>query len=195
MLLAGQPLFHQGDPAAHLYSLTDGVIKLSTVFADGRRQVVAFHFPGEFISIDGSGRYHCTAEAVTRATLCRFAVNRFDIFAHVNPLLAKSRNRQAARDLAAAQTRMAILGQATAREKLAHFICDVHDRTRNIGLVQAHQVYLPMPRPDVADYLGLAKETVSREVTALKSMRIIASLSRTLLAILDLDRLRQLDPV
>lgn len=191
LLRAGQPLFHQGDPASQLFSLTAGVVKLYTVLADGRRQVVAFHFPGEFIAFNAAERYHCTAEAVTTALLCRFHADRFEPFAMANPGLARSRQQRVTHELAATQTRTAILGQTAARERLAHFLCDVHRRTRSDDAARAAVVHLPMLRSDIADYLGLAKETVSRELTALREAGIIRSLSRAFLEILDFERLRQ----
>ena len=174
-----------------MFSLTAGVMKLYTVLADGRRQVVAFHFPGELIAFDADEPYHCTAEAVTAATLCRFHADRFVPFANDNPVLAQARQQRTTRDLAAAQTRLAVLGQTTARERLAHFLCDVYRRTA-MGEARPGLVHLPMLRSDVADYLGLANETISRELTALRAAGVIRSISRTQLEIPDFDRLRRL---
>ena len=191
-LAAGQPLFHQGDRADCTFSLTSGVVKLYAVLPDGRRQVVAFHFPGEFIGFCESMDYHCTAEAVCAATLCRFETGRFEHFARIRSELARSRHERVAHDLVRAQTRAMVLGQAAASERLAHFLCDVHRRSQ-VGSEEASgHVRLPMSRSDIADYLGLAKETVSRELSALRATGVIRSISRSLLEIRDMDRLRRL---
>ena len=191
-LAAGQPLFHQGDPADRTFSLTSGVVKLYSVLPDGRRQVIAFHFPGEFIGFSPSEDYHCTAEAVSAATLCRFETGRFEQFARSSDELARSRHERVARDLVAAQTRAMVLGQAAARELLAHFLCDVHRRSQARPAGASGIVPLPMSRSDIAEYLGLAKETVSRELSALRATGIVRTISRNLLEIRDMERLRRL---
>lgn len=191
-LAAGQPLFHQGDRADCIFSLTSGVVKLYAVLPDGRRQVVAFHFPGEFIGFCEAMDYHCTAEAVCAATLCRFEAGRFEQFARISAELARSRHERVAHDLVRAQTRVVVLGQAAARERLAYFLCDVHSRSLVSSDETSGFVRLPMSRGDIADCLGLARETISREFSALCATGVIRSISRNLLEIRDMDRLRRL---
>lgn len=175
-----------------MFSLTSGVVKLYAVLADGRRQIVAFHFPGEFIGFRASGTYHCTAEAVCPATLCQFDANRFRQFEQASPDLGRSRQERVTDDLVAMQERIVLLGRATARERLASFLYDVFRRGQRHSEPPTSVVSLPMDRDDIADYLGLAKETVSRELSALRRAGVIRRRSRRLFEIADLDRIARL---
>lgn len=191
-LAAGEPLFHQGDLADCVFSLTSGVIKLNSVLPDGRRQVIAFLFPGDFVGLEAGERHDFSAEAVSDAMLCRFLRGRFERFASHYPALADARYRRAACELAMAHQRIVMLGRKTAAERLASFLSDIHRRT---GMNEADGVILvplPMSRMDIADYLGLTKETVSREFTRLRTSRIIRPRSLTLLEILDSQRMHDL---
>lgn len=191
-LSPGEALFHQGDRADCVFSLTSGIIQLYALLPDGRRQVIAFHFPGEFIDLCGWGDHHCTAEAVSRATLCRFDAARFEQFARRKAELAQSSQHRLTGDLIAAQTRAVLLGRATARERLACFLHDVHQRSQAEAGAPSNVIHLPMSRIDIADYLGLTKETVSREFTALRQARTIRSRPGRQLEILDMAWIRSL---
>ena len=103
-LSQGEALFHQGDRADCVFSLTSGIIQLYALLPDGRRQVIAFHFPGEFIGLCGWGDHHCTAEAVSRATLCRFDAARFEQFARRKAELAQSSQHRLTGDLIAVRS-------------------------------------------------------------------------------------------
>jgi len=187
-----QTLFHQGDRADCVYSLTSGVVKLYADLPDGRRQVVAFHFPGEFIGFCAMPEYHCSAEAVSNATLCRFRTDRFEQFAHEHPALASSRQRRLSNDLVSAQKRAVLLGRATALERLACFLVDVRHRSQPGSAHAPSTIQLPMRRADIADYLGVTKETVSRELTALRRAGIIRTRPGRQLEILDDARFNRL---
>lgn len=191
-MVAGQSLFHQGDRADWVFSLTSGIVKLYADLSDGRRQIVAFHFPGEFIGFSHSGYYHCTAEAVTAAKLCKFEAARFKQFEQSRPELGRSRQDRVTGDLVATQHRIVLLGRATARERLASFLYDVFQRGQGSGDASANLVYLPMARGDIADYLGLAKETVSRELSTLRRCGVILRRSRSVFEILDVGRMARL---
>lgn len=191
-LSPGQALFHQGDRADCVFSLTSGIIQLYALLPDGRRQVVAFHFPSEFIGLSGCGGHHCTAEAVSMATLCRFDAARFEQFAGRKTELARSHQRRLTSELIAAQTRTVLLGRATARERLACFLHDVHLRSQAVAGAPRNVIHLPMSRIDIADYLGLTKETVSREFTALRKTQTIRSRPGGQLEILNMAWIRSL---
>jgi CRP/FNR family transcriptional regulator len=130
-----------------------------------------------------------SAEAIGEASLCRTLTRRFEWFADHHPALADARYRRAAAELAVAQEKMVMLGRKTAAERMAGFLSDIQRRAGFRGRDGARLVPLPMSRGDIADYLGLTKETVSRELTNLRKARIIRPLSRTLLEILDTRRL------
>ncbi|APW73779.1 MULTISPECIES: cyclic nucleotide-binding domain-containing protein [Sphingopyxis] len=184
-LTAGQTLFHQGDPADCVFSLTSGVVKLYAILSDGRRQIVAFLFPGDFVGFETQQSHGFAAEAIGDTTLCRVLKRRFEWFVDHYPALAEARYRRAAAELAIAQERMVTLGRQTAAERLAGFLSDIQRRAGFRGRDGANLVPLPMSRGDIADYLGLTKETVSRELTNLRKARVIRSHSLTLIEILD----------
>ncbi len=171
-LVAGQPLFHEGDPAGEVYNVTQGTLKLYKLLADGRRQVIGFIFPGDFLGISVEDDHACTAEALEDVQLCRFPRRRFDAFVDGSLAMERELYRLAAHELAAARAQMVLLGRKTAAERLASFFLSLAAR-RTGGTGGARMVDLPMCRTDIADYLGLTKETVSRVLAHLKSQRLI----------------------
>lgn len=192
-LAAGQSLFHQGDPADCVFSLTSGVLKLYAILPDGRRQIVDFLFPGDFLGLDARQNHGFSAEAVSDAILCRFSRGRFERFVDHHPELANARYRRAADELAFAQEKMVMLVRKTATERVASFLHELHQRAAGQGDAGSTTlVPLAMSRSDIADYLGLTKETVSREFTRLRSMEVIRQHSLALIEILDLRQMRAL---
>lgn len=173
MLGAGQPLFHEGDRATQVFNVTRGAMKLYKLLPDGRRQIMGFMFPGDFLGITLGEEHAFTAEALGPAQLCRFTRARFDEFTEEHPELEREMYRLAAHELAAAQAQMLLLGRKTAAERLASFFLMLADRAERVGGRAVTVVDLPMSRSDIADYLGLTKETVSRVLALLKRQRLI----------------------
>ena len=172
-LAPGQPLFHEGDAATRVFTLTRGYLKLYTLLPDGRRQVTGFMSPGDFLGITIDDEYAFTAEALTDAKLCWFPRNRFDEFVERNQAMERELYRVAAHELAAAQQQMVLLGRKTAPERLASFFVSLAERDERAGGREARIVRLPMSRSDIADFLGLTKETVSRVLALFKRQRLI----------------------
>lgn len=188
---AGRTLFHEGDRADNVFTLTTGLLRLSKLLADGRRQITGFVFPGDFLGITMEDEHAFTAEAIAPAELCRFPRSRFDGFIEGHPHMERRLYALAAHELAAARQQLVLLGRKTAAEKLASFILMLADRSGEEG-VPAHPgdtVALPMSRNDIADYLGLRIETVSRELTALKTARLIQLTGTHTLRLLDREQL------
>jgi CRP/FNR family transcriptional regulator, anaerobic regulatory protein len=172
-LRPGQPLFHEGDEATRVFTITKGVVKLYKLLGDGRRQVTGFMFPGEFLGITVDNEYAFTAEALGSAQLCWFPRARFDAFVEEQPEMERELYRLAAHELAAAQQQMVLLGRKTAAERVSTLFMNLLDRAEKASGEPARMVDLPMSRIDIADYLGLTKETVSRVLGLLKSKRLI----------------------
>jgi CRP/FNR family transcriptional regulator len=164
-------LFHEGDPATRVFTLTRGTLKLYKLLADGRRHVTGFMYPGDFLGISVDDEHAFTAEALEETKLCWFPRNRFDDFVEEHPSMERELYRTAAHELAAAQRQMLLLGRKTATERLATFILSLADRLERGS--RAKTVRLPMSRSDIADYLGLTKETVSRVLSAMKRDRLV----------------------
>lgn len=186
---AGETVVFEADVAASVYSLTRGLLRLSKLLPDGRRQIAGFLFPGDFLGITMEEEHAFTAEAVAPSTLCRFPRARFDEFVAAHPSLESRLYAVAAHELAAARQQLVLLGRKTATERVASFLLMLAGRC---GRQQPEDMLLPMSRADIADYLGLRIETVSRELTGLKTSRIIRLTGRQSLQIVDRDRLQEL---
>jgi CRP/FNR family transcriptional regulator len=175
-LAPGQTLIHEGDPAKHVFIVQSGALKIFKLLHDGRRQVVAFLFPGDFLGIVDRPSYAYGAEAIGHVHICRFSRSEFD------DLLARFRGLQkrlfavARHELNAAQDQMVLLGRKTAREKVVSFLITFSNYAAKSGRPD-NLITIPVARQDIGDYLGLTMETVSRTFTALKRERLITSLS------------------
>jgi CRP/FNR family nitrogen fixation transcriptional regulator len=173
-------IYAQGDQAGPLYIVEFGVVRICRVTADGRRQISAFHFPGEVFGFDAAGEHQFSAESVNGAGVrtLRASTNN-DVTRNILALALSS--------LVRAQQHQLVLGRHSAAEKVAGFIVDMIERTDADDVIG-----LPMQRNDVADYLGLTFETVSRALRALKDDGIIQVPSTSQIAILDRPALEEM---
>lgn len=188
---AKQPLFHEGDPADVVLNLISGSAKVYKLLPDGRRQVTGFLFPGDFLGFEEGDEHGFTAETLERSEMCRFPRWRFEAFIDARPSMKRELYRVAMHELAEAQRQIVLLGRKTAPERLASFLLSLDERIGDHGGVPG-QIALPMNRLDIADYLGLTKETVSRTFTAFKTTGVIRLLSDDLVLILDRNRLESI---
>lgn len=169
----GQTLFHEGDPATRVFTVTRGTLKLYKLLPDGRRQVTGFMHPGDFLGMSIDDEHAFSAEALEDAQLCWFPRNRFDDFVEKHGSMERELYLMAAHELAAAQQQMVLLGRKTAKERLASFLLLLGERSTPVPGRPAHIIRLPMSRSDIADYLGLTKETVSRVFSIFRRERVI----------------------
>lgn len=189
-LAAGQPLFHEGAPASRVFTLTTGMLKLYKLLPDGRRQVTGFMHPGDLLGVSVDGEHAFTAEALGPAELCGFVHTRFDEFVEDHKVMERELYRVAVHELAAAHQQMVLLGRKTAVERLASFFVSLADRAETREGAEPRFIELPMSRTDIADYLGLTKETVSRVLALLKRDRVIRLQTLNRIEILDRDALK-----
>ena len=115
-------LFEEGDPADDVFTITAGMIKLYKLMSDGRRQIVGFLVPGDFLGLAFGRTYVYSAEAVVATTTCRFRPQQFLALLDACPTLEKEILTRTATELAAAQEQMLLLGRKTARERVASFV-------------------------------------------------------------------------
>ena len=162
-----EALFFEGDPAECYFKVVKGAVRSCKLLADGRRHIGDFFLPGDFIALDAGETYPFAAEAVTDATLVRYARRKVDALAAQEPRIAKSLVDIMRDGLSAARERMALLGHMTARERIATFLLTLADRADNT------RIDLPMTRTDIGDYLGLTMETVSRTFSQFKNEGVI----------------------
>jgi CRP/FNR family transcriptional regulator len=167
-----EPVFTQQEIATSCYNLLEGVMRLYKLLPDGRRQIVGFALPGDFVGISLNGRHGVSADAVGPVLVCRFIAKSFSRFVKDKPNLLRRIHEFATRELSGAQEQMVLLGRRSAEEKVAAFLVRWRDRLAQIGPLGAITP-LPMSRLDIADYLGLTIETVSRTFTKLERDGVI----------------------
>ena len=165
-------LFDQGALASNVFNVTDGVVRLYKSLPDGRRQIMGFALPGDFLGLALMDRYGVTAEAITPVRVCRFGRPAFLSYVDDKPHLLRRLHEFAGHELSLAQDQMLLLGRKTAEEKVAAFLINMQSRYSKIGPTSV-TVPLPMSRQDIADYLGLTIETVSRTLTKLAREKTI----------------------
>ncbi|MCK0195314.1 helix-turn-helix domain-containing protein [Ancylobacter sp. 6x-1] len=168
---AGAAVFWEGDTAAHVFEVVDGVLRVFRMMNDGRRVITGFLYPGDLVGVSLERHYLYTAEAVTPVKLRRFARNRFQSEIHSSPELRPQLFAQLCDEMAAAQDQMVLLARKTAEERVASFLLVSARRLKSVA--GAPLVEIPMTRLDMADYLGLTIETVSRTMTRLTQRGVI----------------------
>ena len=172
----GETLFAQEEITTSFYNLLDGVMRLYKLLPDGRRQIIGFALPGDFLGLAVSARHNYSADAIGPVVLCQFSKVAFARFSEEKPDLLRRINELAVRELAQAQDHMVLLGRRSAEEKVATFLIGWRDRLTQVA-GPSQTVSLPMSRQDIADYLGLTIETVSRTFTRFDREGVIAVVS------------------
>ena len=184
-------IFYEGDPADYLYNVTRGAIRLHKLLPDGRRQITDFLFPGDFVGLAVNDVYAYTAETVDTVHLCRFPSSRLQALIEESPRFERRLLGMASNELVEAQDQMLLLGRKTAQEKVASFLLMMSKRAAKRGR-PSNLIELPMGRADVADFLGLSTETVSRTFTQLKTSGVIQLLDNTHVRLKDRGALKHL---
>lgn len=188
-LRAGEHAYYEGDPDSHVYRIASGIVRLYRLLSDGRRQIISFHFAGDMIGFDTGEERSCSAEAVTAVTLkclpMQIANQRLREDADFGCELVE----MLAAELANARNQLALLNRRSAMEKLSAFILDLLSREQPRD---GASLDLRISRADIADFLGLTIETVSRSLTKLRRQKVIAMPEIHRLVILDMARLERL---
>ena len=187
----GQTAINEGDEAADVFNVVAGTIKLYKLLPDGRRQITGFMFAGDFLGIALNETYAYSAEAVDKVQLCRFPRRRLESLLEEFPKLEHRLLGEAANELVVAQDQMLLLGRKTARERVSSFLFGLAERASRRGRHEQNRD-VPMSRSDIADFLGLTTETVSRTITQLKESGVIAVPSRGQIQIRQSERLHDL---
>lgn len=161
-----QQLFAQDEDAHSVFNITSGSVRLYRLLPDGRRQVVGFAIPGDFLGLSLAARTVYGAEALTSVTACRFDRQAFSAFVDEHPQLLRRLYDLANHELSLAQEQMVLIGRRTAEERVICFLVGLRRRWSHINN-NSVTVPLPMTRQDIADFLGLTIETVSRAISKL----------------------------
>lgn len=184
---AGTAVCVTGDPAESVYKVSSGVLRMVSMTPDGRRQVLRFLLAGDYFGFSDKDDYSATVEAVSGATLIRYSRQSFRSFVESSGTGARLFYTLACGEFARAQERMDMLARKSAVERLAIFLLRLSESaTCRNGVPEVH---LPMNRTDVADYLGLTIETVSRCFTLLKAQKVIRLAGAAVVQVVDPDAL------
>lgn len=183
---AGQPILWRGDELVFVASVVQGVAALSKTLEDGRTQMVGLLLPSDFIGRPGRERIDFDVTATTDVTLCCFERKQFEKLVNDTPHVAHRLMELALDELDAARDWMLLLGRKTAREKIATFLQMFVRRTQlSADADTPIQIDMPMTRDQIANYLGLTLETVSRQFSRLKKESIVSFSDRKTITVLD----------
>jgi len=168
----GHSLFCEGDDADFVYKIIEGVVRTSKVLMDGRRQVMAFGYPGDIVGLSHDGLYHSDCDAIDEVKVRIYRKNTFNMSFDEEPDFCGQMLRHAATEMNDMQEHFMMLGRKNALERVASFLVVLLDR---VG--EKHDCTtcfdIPMSRSDIADFLGLTIETISRSLTKLRKDGVI----------------------
>jgi len=183
----GEALFWEGDKAGPIFEILEGVVRVYRILPDGRRAILGFVYPGDVLGVSIQDRYLLTAEAVNKIKVRRFARERFFASIHDSPSLQPQLFAMLCDEMSSAQDQMLLLGRQTAEERVVCFLLAVQRKS-----ARGAEIELPMSRQDMADYLGLTMETVSRMMTSLARRGLVAPGSRHTVTLRKLAALKEI---
>lgn len=188
----GQQLFASGARFQSLFVVRSGSFKTTLESTTGETQVLGFHLPGEIIGFDALSDdiHRCNAEALERASVCEVPYAQLDEFASQVPGLRRQLMRIASREVVKDHEHLMMMGRKQAQERLAIFLRSLSERYRNLHRAP-ELLELPMSRHELANYLGLVVETVSRLFTRFEELGVL-EVNRKQIRIVDFAKLDEL---
>ncbi|MFS8036192.1 helix-turn-helix domain-containing protein [Xanthobacter sp. AM11] len=186
-------IFGEDQLAEHIYIVLSGAVRICKLLGDGRRQIETFCLAGDVFGWETAPRHRFSAEAVSECKVIR--IKRSILFARATDDAELSHALWAltVAELSRAQSHLLVLGRKTAQERVATFLLDMAQRSGNCQGANGVEVTLPMSRQDIADFLGLTIETVSRTLTHLEETAAIALPSSRRVVLRDGSALRRLN--
>jgi CRP/FNR family nitrogen fixation transcriptional regulator len=164
-----EEIFGEGEEAEYIYRVVSGAVRTMRFTADGRRQILGFHLPGDIFGLEMGGQHTLSAEAVANSDVVMVRRSCLDKAAAENPSATRALLTLTSEQLSDARAHALVLGRKGAGERVAAFLIDLAER-----FVSKQELDLPMSRADIADYLGLTIETVSRAFSEFERERAIA---------------------
>jgi CRP/FNR family transcriptional regulator len=178
-----QPIFFQGDPVKSYFNVRSGNVKIYRLLDDGRMHIMGFLYPGDFMGLSSDqDTYLNSAEAIGNAEICSFAISEFDELNKNSPEITKELLKRNFQEIEFMQKQSIIIGKLHAKDRLMEFFKNISAQRKKIGLPD-NPISLPMNRQDIADYLALTIETVSRGITELKNDQKIKMIDKNKLYI------------
>lgn len=170
--VACETVFYEQQISTSSFVVLDGVMRLYRLLPNGRRQIVSFALSGDLLGMNASDRHEFSADAIGGVTVCQMSNAAFRRLIDDNPRFLRRISELAVRELHQLRNHMVLLGRRSAEGKVATFLLDWRDRFTQPNET-SEMVPLPMSRLDIADYLGLTVETVSRTFTKLERDGVI----------------------
>jgi CRP/FNR family nitrogen fixation transcriptional regulator len=179
----GTEVFGENEPAEYVYQVKTGAIRSYKLLSDGRRQIAAFHLVGDIFGLENGAVHRFTAEAIVDTTVRLIKRHSLDKLADSDTVVMRNLLGMTSSNLEHAENHMLLLGRKTAPEKVAAFLVEMDKRLSDAGVIA-----LPMTRLDIADYLGITLETVSRALSELRKAGVLDFLGVTQREIVIRDR-------
>ncbi len=164
----GTEIYGEKEPANYVYQVKAGAVRSYKLLSDGRRQIGAFHLAGDLFGLENASEHRFTAEAIVSTTVRLIKRRSLEIVAEGDAMVSRNLLSITTDNLQHAENHMLLLGRKTSLERVAAFLIEMDRRLTATGVMP-----LPMPRRDIADYLGLTLETVSRALSRLHELGII----------------------
>ena len=179
----GAEIFGEAEPAEYVYQVVEGAVRSYKLLSDGRRQIGAFHLVGDIFGLENGLAHRFTAEAIVDTTVRLARRVSLEHVAEEDATVARDLLDMTTNNLQHAENHMLLLGRKTSLERVAAFLLEMDTRLNAAGVMA-----LPMSRRDIADYLGLTLETVSRALSCLHEKGILGFVGQTQRQIVLLDR-------
>jgi CRP/FNR family transcriptional regulator, nitrogen fixation regulation protein len=181
----GSEIYGEKEPADYVYQVKIGAVRSYKLLSDGRRQIGAFHLVGDIFGLENGSEHRFTAEAIVHTTVRLVKRNSLELVAQSDAMVARNLLSMTTSNLQHAEDHMLLLGRKTSLERVAAFLIEMDKR-----LTAAEVIALPMCRRDIADYLGLTLETVSRALSRLHGFGVLGFIGNNQRQIVLLDRLK-----
>jgi CRP/FNR family nitrogen fixation transcriptional regulator len=179
----GAEIFGEKEPADYVYQVASGAVRSYKLLSDGRRQIGAFHLVSDIFGLEIGTEHRFTAEAIVDTTVRLLKRRSLEMVAESNVTVARNLLSMTTNNLRHAEDHMLLLGRKTSLERVAAFLIEMDRRSTAAGILA-----LPMCRRDIADYLGLTLETVSRALSRLHDLGILGFIGNNQRQIVLLDR-------
>jgi CRP/FNR family nitrogen fixation transcriptional regulator len=179
----GTEIYGETEPADYVYQVSEGAVRSYKLLSDGRRQIGAFHLVGDIFGLENGDFHRFTAEAIVDTTVHLMKRASLELVAEADTLVARDLLKMTTNNLQHAEDHMLLLGRKTSLERVVAFLLEMDGRLTSSGIMA-----LPMCRRDIADYLGLTLETVSRALSYLHERGILGFVGQTQRQIVLLDR-------
>ena len=179
----GTEIYGEKEPAEYVYQVKSGAARTYKLLSDGRRQIGAFHLVGDIFGLENGGEHRFTAEAIVDTTVRLIKRQSLEMVAESDAIVARNLLSMTTSNLQHAEDHMLLLGRKTSLERVAAFLLEMDKRLTAAGVMA-----LPMSRRDIADYLGLTLETVSRALSRLHELGTLGFIGNNQRQIVLLDR-------